>query len=328
MKTIARMLHGSHLYGTNYENSDEDVKEIFSMSVSELITGASDCFRHTSPDDTEFFSLKKFAALLSQQQTNAIEMLFTPKEFILQTSPAWEELRANKSRLVSKNIMPFVGYAKQQARLYSEKGNSYNMLKALNKDFLAWYNNTKILFDTEALEYVMGSKGLDQIIIDYPQLISHGEKLSNNDQPIPYLQILNKQFECFCPINEWKERLQRMIDTYGERVKDAAANGAFDRKAMYHSLRIIDEAVELLETGNMILPRPKDILVLLRAIRFDEAVSFDEASGLILDRYNYLMDTALPNSTLQDNIDKEYLNSWLLKTQTSYIRKELNVVGS
>ena len=325
MKTIARMLHGSHLYGTNYENSDEDVKEIFSMSVSELITGASDCFRHTSPDDTEFFSLKKFAALLSQQQTNAIEMLFTPKEFILQTSPAWEELRANKSRLVSKNIMPFVGYAKQQARLYSEKGNSYNMLKALNKDFLAWYNNTKILFDTEALEYVMGSKGLDQIIIDYPQLISHGEKLSNNDQPIPYLQILNKQFECFCPINEWKERLQRMIDTYGERVKDAAANGAFDRKAMYHAIRITNEASELLETGNLIFPRPDNILILLRAVRFDEAVNFNKAQSWLENQYNHLMEKALPNSKLQETIDNNYLVSWFKHAQYESIKQELKM---
>ncbi len=330
MKTVFKSIHGSHLFGTNYAGSDVDQKLVFAHSLTELVTGADDCFREHEPNDVENFSIKKFGSLLFQQQTNAIEMLFTPNEFTLETSPAWEELRANKHRLVSKNILPFVGYAKQQARVYSEKGNSLNMLKALNEDLQNWlkYHSTSSI--TQALEYTDGvyrSVKLDGIMAEYPQLFSRGEKLSNIGQPIPYFQILNKQFECFVPINEWALRIKNMIDTYGERAISAAKEGAFDRKAMYHAVRIIDEANELLETGGLIFPRPSTILPLLKAIRFDNAVSFNEAQDVLMGVYNHLMETALPNSTLQDDIDKDFLNNWAKTTQSNYIRREINVGG-
>ena len=330
MKVIFKSLHGSHLFGTAYEKSDRDLKVVFAYSLSELVTGADDCFRQNDPDDTENFSVKKFALLLAQQQTNAIEMLFTPDQFIVETSPAWEELRANKHRLVSKNIMPFVGYAKQQARVYSEKGNSLNMLKELNEDLKNWLRYHPHNAETQALEYTDGkyaSHILPTVMVKYPQLLSRGEKMSNVGVPIPYINVLNKQFECFVSINEWALRLQNMIDTYGERAKSAAAEGAFDRKAMYHALRIIDEAIELLETGNLVFPRPESYLSLLKIIRFQENFSFQEAQSLLMSSYDYLMNEALPKSTLQESIDKDFLNNWFKSTQTTYIQKELNIIG-
>ena len=326
MKTVFKSIHGSHLFGTNYTGSDVDKKVVFAHSLSELITGADDCFREHEPDDVENFSIKKFSQLLHQQQTNAIEMLFTPDEFILETSPAWEELRANKHRLVSKNILPFVGYAKKQARVYSSKGNSLNMLTALNADLKEWLSKNTITDDTRAIEYTdsdICSKGLDNIMIEYPQLLSRGEKFSTVGEPIPYIDVLNKQFECFVSIKEWAYRIQKMIDTYGNRAKSAAENGAFDRKAMYHAWRIVDEAIELLEAGSLILPRPANALVIMRAIRFDDAVSFEEAQNLLIDRYDHLMEKALPNSTLQADTNKQYIQDWFKQAQYEYIKREL-----
>lgn len=58
MKTVVDTIHGSKLYGTNYEKSDIDRKKVFAMSLQELITGHDNCFRESVPNDTEFFSLK------------------------------------------------------------------------------------------------------------------------------------------------------------------------------------------------------------------------------------------------------------------------------
>ena len=326
MKVVAKTIRGSKLYGTDHADSDTDLKCIFSKSLSELITDAPDCYREHAPNDTEFFSLRKYALLLSQQQTNAIEMLFTPKEFIIETSPAWEELRENRQRLVSRDIMPFVGYAKQQARVYSEKGNSLNMLHDLFNDLNRWLKYHSHDSETKAIEYTDGdypSIELPNLLNLYPNLINRGEKLSNNGVEISYFQILNKQFECLCPVLEWHDRIKHMINNYGERAKDAAANGAFDRKALSHAIRITNEASELLETGGLILPRPNDILILLRAVLFDERVSFEEAQGLLEDQYNHLMEKALPNSKLQETLDKDYLESWFKAAQTNAVRKEL-----
>ena len=326
MKTIVKTIHGSKLYGTDHADSDTDLKCIFSKSLSELITDAPDCYREQTPDDTEFFSLKKFALLLGQQQTNAIEMLFTPDQFIVETSPAWEQLRANKHRLVSKNIMPFVGYAKQQARVYSEKGNSLNMLNELLADLNRWQMYHTVSDDTKAWEYTDGtlaSIALDRLCEKYPELISRGEKHDNVGDTVDYYQILDKQFECLVSFKEWKTRVELMISRYGERAKSAAKEGAFDRKAMYHAIRIIDEAVELLNTRELIFPRPEKTRNMLREVRFHEDCTFEMAQTLLMANYNLLMDTALPGSTLQENIDKDFLNGWLLSTQRDVVRKEL-----
>ncbi len=326
MKILFKSIHGSRLFGANGPNSDYDYKYVFGKSLSELITDTPDCYREHQPDDSEFFSLKKYALLLSQQQTNAIEMLFTPNDFIIETSPAWEELRENKHRLVSKNIMPFVGYAKQQARVYSSKGYSLNMLKALFYDLNAWLDkNSSFVEDTtRALEYTEDSSSfINHIIVKYPQLLSRGEKFSTVGKPIPFINVLNRQFECYVPVKEWASRIQKMIDTYGERAKEAAINGAFDRKAMYHAWRIITEAIELLETGNLTLPRPADDIIIMKAIRFDENVSFDEAQGLLMDRYNYLMDKALINSSLPETHDEDFLQNWYKRHQYEQVKREL-----
>ncbi len=324
MKTIFKSIHGSKLYGTSHAGSDTDYKVVYSKSLSELITDAPDCYREHVPDDTEFFSLRKFTLLLGQQQTNAIEMLFTPDQFIIETSPAWEELRANKHRLVSKNIMPFVGYAKQQARVYSEKGASLNMLKALFDDLKRWQAYHSVDESTKAFEYTDGnyaSIALDRLCDQYPEMISRGEKTNNAGDTVDYYQILDKQFECLVSFYEWTARVELMIAKYGERAKAAAKDGAFDRKAMYHAVRIIDEAIELLDTGELIFPCEHASVYC--NLRFDENIKFEWAQEYLTYRYNKLMTVSLPNSTLQESLDKEWLDSWFKSTQTAAVKKGL-----
>ncbi len=328
MKTIVSTIHGSRLFGTNHENSDTDIKTVFGSNLSELLTSDIQCFRDSSNEDKAFFSLKKFALLLTQQQTNALEILFTPSKFILERTEYWDVLVDNRAKVISKNIMPFIGYAKQQAYIYSEKGNNLNMLTELHSDLCQWFKYHSTTPETKAIDYVDGEYGsvkLDTILAKYPNLLSKGEKVSSSGTMIPFINILNKQFECFTTIHEWKSRLEALISSYGSRAKKAAKDGAFDRKAMYHALRIIDEAVELLEFGKLSLPRPDNILILLKAIRFDPAVSFNEASDLILDRYTYLLETALPKSTLQDTPDTAFINDWYLHAQSDIIKRELKI---
>ena len=326
MKTVVKTIHGSKLYGTDYAGSDLDYKVVFAHSLSGLVTGTDDCYRTHEPDDTEHFSLKKFALLLGQQQTNAIEILFTPKEFIVETSPAWEELRENRQRLVSKNIMPFVGYAKQQARVYSEKGHSLNMLSLLHSDMKRWATYHPVNDLTTGEEYTDGkycSVELPNLCKLYPSLISRGEKLNDSGGTVVYYQVLDKQFECLVSFNEWRYRIETMINHYGERAKAAANEGAFDRKAMYHAIRIIDEATELLNTGELVFPRPSLARNMLREVRFDENCTFDMAQATLMGAYHIFMEISLPNSTLQEGIDKDYLDNWYKSTQMAYVKKEL-----
>ena len=129
---VVRIEFGSHLYGTNTEKSDHDFKSVYIPSADEiLLQRVRDSTGHevnrpegfkNSPKDTddEAYSLQRYLTLLLQGQTVAIDMLFAPSP--LKTSPLWEDLKANKHRLLTKRAASFVGYCQAQANKYSVKG--------------------------------------------------------------------------------------------------------------------------------------------------------------------------------------------------------------
>ena len=73
----------------------------------------------------------------------------------------------------------------------------------------------------------------------------------------------------------------------------------------------------------LLLPRPEPDLTELRAIRFDETYTFQRAQEALMLNYNLLMDVSLPNSSLQERIDQEYLTSWYKSNQEAAVKKEL-----
>jgi hypothetical protein len=198
------------------------------------------------------------------------------------------------------------------------------MLTLLNNDLSRWRSYHTVTPQTKALEYTDGkysSTELPKLCKLYPDIISYGEKINDVGNPVGYYQILDKQFECLVAFDEWCDRVKHLINRYGVRAREAARDGAFDRKAMYHAVRIIDEAIELLETGGLILPSIN--VPIYKTIRFDETCSFEKAQDILTERYDHLMNKALPNSTLQETIDSDFLNDWYKSTQTAYIKKEL-----
>ena len=122
MKTIVRMQFGSHVYGTNVPTSDLDYKGIFIPSAKDLImqraaknvnnnSNKNPNAKNTSDDvDDEMFSLGEFIKLLLQGNTAALEMLFVPDEFILETSPTFERLRKNRDKFLHSGTSAFAGY--------------------------------------------------------------------------------------------------------------------------------------------------------------------------------------------------------------------------
>ena len=135
-QVIFKALAGSRLYGTDHPGSDHDLKMVFAHDLDGLILGSSDTDRtkdEVANSEAEYFSLKKFATLLNQNQTVAIELLFIPDDKVIKTSPAWDSLLELKDKIVSKNIMPFIGYARNQARIYSNKGDRLGFLRKMKK---------------------------------------------------------------------------------------------------------------------------------------------------------------------------------------------------
>lgn len=103
MSTIVKMLFGSHLYGTDTEESDKDYKGIFLPPFEDCVlnkipkslnksTSGKDSKNTKDDIDEEIFSLQYFIKLACEGQTVAIDMLHAPDEMIIETSDIWKEL--------------------------------------------------------------------------------------------------------------------------------------------------------------------------------------------------------------------------------------------
>ena len=170
---------GSHLYGCNVENSDEDLRG-FILELPESLLGRQifNLYETKNPDVT-IWGLRQFIHLLEVSSPNTLELLWAPKQNILLITEVGQSIIDNKNMFISKNLIArFGGFA------HSE------WMKAIN-----------------------GSG-------------------------------------------------QRKL---GEQRKEHIAHFGFSVKNAYHAVRILEEGIELLETGNLTFPRPNaDILKSIR----------------------------------------------------------------
>ena len=92
-----------------------------------------------------------------------------------------------------------------------------------------------------------------------------------------------------------------IIAGYGKRVQAAAVAQGVDWKAMSHALRISGQALELLTTGHLTLPRPNaDYLFAIKMGKVDLEVVRAEIDGMLEQ-----VETAQQVSVLPEHPDRE-----------------------
>ena len=106
---------GSHAYGTDTESSDLDLKGVFAapdalLSSMESIEQVSD-----TTNDEVYYELVRFVALLQKNNPTALELLFSPEDYIRYKHPAFDLINPTVflSRLCEKS---FCGYAEMQIK--------------------------------------------------------------------------------------------------------------------------------------------------------------------------------------------------------------------
>jgi predicted nucleotidyltransferase len=325
-KIVFSGLAGSRLYGVANANSDTDIKCVFAHSLDGLILNEKDTDRIKDPSvnsETEWFSIRKFSSLLAQNQTVAIELLFIPQSHIITTSAAWEELLENRDKIISKNIMPFVGYARNQARLYSVKGDRLEFLHEIKK-LVEQFKKTCVALEPTCIgitEYLNTFDILDTWIDK--DFISFETRKTPNGKDNKMVMILGRGFEEFCTPDLWLERIETQINKYGERAEMAEENKGHDLKATYHAVRIIQEAMDLLDTGILEFPRPE--AQLLREIRngkYDYRYTCDLIQAMTKE-----LEIKMTASTLRETPDKNWLTSWALRYQRAYVVDDFEVIA-
>lgn len=316
MKILVKAIAGSHLFGTATENSDHDYKGVFLPEAEDILLGKFDqtIHQHTNNSgnkntkddiDIEFYSLDKFLKMLYQGQTVALELLFTPKEYILEAHPLWFEIQANADSFISSKVSAFIGYTKTQADRYGIRGSRLHTIDTVVSTLERVDNKNKELGQIDYIPFLN---------------LEHVEWVDKHfmNQQFQVLSICGKKFQLNTKIKYVLDPLKKYQQEYGERSRLAKLNQGVDFKALSHSIRVSMQAHSLLTSGKIQLPMSDENTKLLKEVKAGK-YTYLEVAQLIEQHLDKVL-AAQKTSTLLSEPNKANFDA----VQISIYRKVIN----
>ena len=341
-KIIFKAITGSQAYGTSTPESDIDYKGIVMQHSDELISfGYKEQFNITK--DETYYELRRFMELLSDANPTALELLHTPKNCILTTSPQFELLYSHRDKFITqKCINSFAIYG------YSQIKKAQGLDKKMN------WENSKITRKT-ILDfcYVLTAKGTIKL---KSWLLTHKGDLSKqenygvskvpNARDMYYLfpKFAGLKYKGICNIDETsnelrlssipKSEIDNFIpmtynkDGYVEHCKDyrsyqdwlknrnenryvdTAKHGQmYDGKNLLHCRRLLDIAIEISELKTINVKRPNaEYLLKIKKGEFYLETIINKAEQDIKKLPELFKKSGLP-----EDVDKKFVNDLLLE---------------
>lgn len=315
MKTVARILTGSRLYGTNDPDSDYDHITIVIGSPEEIVMGVRrNTQNKAGDDDAKVFDLKSFFEHLKQGQTWALECLFAPAVNVTLSTPLWNLLVRNRRLFVSKDVSAFVGFAMGQARRYSDKGNRLGAIQRV----LGWLSKDDIHNTIESmLPYLT-----DCVYLLSPEMAEHVffENIGQGRSCDQYFTVCGRQFQLSQQLKVVLPCLEKMEKEFGARARQASAANGKDWKALSHAIRVACEAECLLTTGEIKLPLPVPDAKYIKNVK-DGLVPQVEVDS-VLEDVLMLVDEAKEKSKLPNSVNHKQLDQLLSSLLVSAVIDE------
>lgn len=306
LDTVVLVKVGSHLFGTTTEFSDSDFRGIYKAKIADIIlkkdedsisfnSKSSAAMRRNNSKDTdcEYKELRKFIFDALQGQIYAIDMLFAPSSLVLRSSEIWQDIVKNRNKLLSKNLEPYVGFAKSQCLKYGIKGEK--LKEALF--FLEWLK-------TQDIDAKVG-----EVFKDFER----ESELIKLDQSTGHIFMMEKQFQPNVKVRSIIKIVEKWTKKYGPRSIQAMESNGVDSKALSHAVRSAFQIVELLNTGHLNLPlQPQSKADFIRDIKLGHYNDSYDAIQDILNNLLVLIENLVINSPLPDVPDYDFWNDRLL----------------
>jgi len=317
--TILYVSHsGSHLYGTNGPDSDEDFKGIYIPNQSDRLLGTDIPYinldtnptnQANTPDDIDCHldSIHKFFHLLAKGETGAMDTLFSmwSDSVVFSHTNFVDWCKANYLQLITSNPHAFIGYAISQSKKYNIRGERYNELVKFSSNFFS----SSYLDDYGHLK-LHNAKAYIQSKLTYGEY----KHIKYVQAPAPrgttgnwtYLEVLGKKFAPTITLEYLQGKLIDMQEQYGDRARKAVDN--IDWKALSHALRVVLEVRELLSTNFIKFPlADKSYLMDIKAgkLPVDDVIAS-------LESYIGDVDELLKSTTLPAKQNTDLANSYTL----------------
>ena len=301
-KTLVNMVFGSHLYGTNSPASDKDFKGVYLPTLNQMLLGRfpksinenskqDSSEKNTATDtDKETYSIHYFLELAKKGETGALDMLHAPKSAWIESTWQWGYLVERRSMFYTKNLSSLVGYARRQASKYGVKGSRLAEAKAV----LQVMRESKI---TLRVGEILGS-------------LPKGEHCGlMAAEGVTFYQVCGRKLTLNAYVDHYVPMVEKFIEEYGARAKQAEANEGIDWKAVSHAFRAAYQVRGILKDGDFTYPLPETEF--LRAVK-SGSLPFKHEVGPKLDALMDEVESLSASSTLPESVDSASVDSLLL----------------
>lgn len=308
MKTLVKSVFGSYLYGTNTHLSDRDYKAVHFVPKNDLLLmkGVDQISKSTkkgegknTADDQDFesFSLQKFILHLGKNgDTTFLDLVHTPDSMLLESSPEWEFIRANRSKFYTKRQKSYLGYARKHSQSFVNSSAKMKAVTDLLKFFDSYPDDTKLADVYDLVPESTFSKKYE---------ISNSEAKDKRTY-----DFCGKKFMASSNISFAKESMRNTYNEYGQRTKDALDSGGINLKSLSHAFRVGFQLEELYTTGDLVFPLKhanwlRDIKLGKMAFKDDR---LSEKLEALLDRVEELA----MNSSFPEEVEMTFWENWLV----------------
>ena len=271
----AKLKFGSHLYGTATEMSDTDYKTFFVPNLKKYIAGErQDSFKVkkfadgkiAGPNDVmgagcveeEFVPINEFFLMVAAGEVQSIECFFAILqgrcEFI---DPDFLELCLSfeEKFMADVPIYNMVAFARKSTIDYvlrADRSQTVQRVLEFFKEFSQKHGFDGIRLDSE----VEGKQVIDHLRDQNLPDVTFGEvavsKASSTMTKCFY--VVDRCFVGTTPLFNIINSIAAISSKYGHRVRKV--EGKVEWKSMCHSIRTFQQAMEFVNTGEIVFPRP------------------------------------------------------------------------
>lgn len=339
---IFKAVVGSQSYGTSTPTSDIDHKGVYMQSFDDLISFNYKEQYEVGKDEC-YYEVRRFIQLLQTANPTVLELLYSPHDCIITTSPQFELIRQVRDKFLTKQCLnSFGGYAVAQikkARGLDKKMNwEQNRVERKTpidfcyvvtpigtrnlRDWLKYQKGDEIHQENYGVAALNNARDLYFLHYDIGKVGYRG--ILNDDETSTELRMSSipseyctngvvmsynkdgymKHCKDFRQYNEWLKNRNT------QRYVDTGNHGQqIDGKNLLHCRRLLDMAIEIANEETISVRRPNaDYLLKIRKgeVPLDEIIN--EAERDIKG-----LDWIYQESSLPESVDKEFVNELLLK---------------
>ena len=326
--TLYKCRHGSQAYGTDTEESDEDIKGICIPPINYFYGFKEFEQYEMKQPDLVIYSLRKFAKLAANANPNIFEILFVDESDILYMHPIIEPLFENKGWFLSKKVKSaFFGYAKDRLKEIERNAgwllnppklpnredfgltDKDNFPKGLYDSFnsqvqkfidtfqldLSWLDDAERLEVTSAIKSQLYKAGLNA-----EKIFSSLSRFVENDA----LTILLKENSFRASKNNYDSYVNHITKRNPKRLELEIKCG-YDGKDAGHLIRLLSMALEMITGKGVVVKRPdREKLLEIRKGLWSKEQLMEETNRLIKEIEEKIKTTTLPNKPEEEKIEK------------------------